>query len=60
WAGPSPATRRRGIADLSAIGAKTAGGRAGDELTVSDGVGARPLAATRLGVPPPACGGERR
>jgi hypothetical protein len=29
--------------------------RAGD-----DAVGARPLAAVRLGVPPPACGGERR
>ncbi len=29
--------------------------RAGD-----DAVGARPLAAKRLGVPPPACGGERR
>jgi hypothetical protein len=33
---------------------------AGDELTQSDEVGARPLAATRLGGPPPACGGERR
>ena len=29
--------------------------RAGD-----DAVGARPLAAVQLGVPPPACGGERR
>ena len=29
--------------------------RAGDNA-----VGARPLAATRLGVAPPACGGEQR
>jgi hypothetical protein len=34
--------------------------RAGDDLVCSDEVGARPLAAARLGVPPPACGGERR
>ena len=34
--------------------------RAGDEAGRSDEVGARPLAAARLGVPPPACGGERR
>jgi hypothetical protein len=34
--------------------------RAGDESALSDEVGARPLAAARLGVPPPACGGERR
>jgi hypothetical protein len=25
-----------------------------------DAVGVRPLAVARLGVPPPACGGERR
>jgi hypothetical protein len=36
-----------------------------DDLTVprmsgANGVGARPLAAVRLGVPPPACGGEWR
>jgi hypothetical protein len=37
-----------------AVGAPPAcGGR-------SDEVGARPLAAVRLGVPPPACGGEWR
>jgi ribonuclease D len=34
--------------------------RASDDAERSDGVGARPLAAARLGVPPPACGGERR
>jgi hypothetical protein len=34
--------------------------RAGDDAERSDEVGARPLAAARLGVPPPACGGERR
>jgi hypothetical protein len=34
--------------------------RADDEFTVSDGVGARPLAAARLEVSPPARGGERR
>ena len=28
--------------------------------TAGPEVGARPLAAARLGVPPPACGGERR
>jgi hypothetical protein len=33
--------------------------RAGDDAERSD-VGARPLAAARLGVPPPACGGEER
>ena len=33
---------------------------AGDNDRGSDGVGARPLAAARLGVPPLACGGERR
>jgi hypothetical protein len=33
---------------------------ADDDAERSDGVGARPLAAERLGVPPPACGGERR
>jgi hypothetical protein len=33
--------------------------RAGDIDRGSDGVGARPLAAARLGAPP-ACGGERR
>jgi hypothetical protein len=31
-----------------------------DDAERSDAVGARPLAAVRLGVPPPACGGERR
>jgi hypothetical protein len=31
-----------------------------DIVGCSDEVGARPLAAVRLGVPPPACGGERR
>ncbi len=34
--------------------------RVGDELALSDEVGARPLAAARLGAPPPACGGEGR
>ncbi|MGB7870063.1 MAG: class II aldolase/adducin family protein, partial [Mycobacterium sp.] len=34
--------------------------RAGDDAERSDEVGARPLAAARLGVPPPSCGGERR
>jgi uncharacterized protein len=34
--------------------------RADDDIQSSDEVGARPLAAPRLGVPPPACGGERR
>jgi hypothetical protein len=34
--------------------------RAGDKAVGSDGVGARLLAAARLGAPPPACGGERR
>jgi hypothetical protein len=34
--------------------------RAGDSDKGSDEVGARPLAAARLGVPPPARGGERR
>jgi hypothetical protein len=34
--------------------------RAGDDREMSDEVGPRPLAAARLGVPPPACGGERR
>jgi hypothetical protein len=33
---------------------------AGDNIEVSDEVGARPLAAARLGVPLPACGEERR
>ena len=33
---------------------------AGHDAERRDGVGARPLAAARLGVPPPACGGERR
>jgi hypothetical protein len=33
---------------------------AGDNERGSGGVGARPLAAARLGVPPPACGGEQR
>jgi hypothetical protein len=32
--------------------------RAGDDK--NGDVGARPLAAARLGVPPPACGGEER
>ena len=31
---------------------------ADDDAKRSDEVGARPLAASRLGVPPPACGGE--
>jgi hypothetical protein len=31
-----------------------------DDAERSDEVGPRPLAAVRLGVPPPACGGERR
>jgi hypothetical protein len=34
--------------------------RADDDIQSSDEVGARPLAAARLGGPPPACGGERR
>jgi uncharacterized OB-fold protein len=34
--------------------------RASDDIQSSDEVGARPLAAPRLGVPPPARGGERR
>jgi hypothetical protein len=34
--------------------------RASDNVKGSDGVGARPLAAVRPGVPPAACGGERR
>jgi hypothetical protein len=34
--------------------------RTGDVHMGSDEVGARPLAALRLGVPPPACGGEWR
>jgi hypothetical protein len=34
--------------------------RAGDDIQSGDEVGARPLAAVRLGVHPPACGGERR
>jgi alkanesulfonate monooxygenase SsuD/methylene tetrahydromethanopterin reductase-like flavin-dependent oxidoreductase (luciferase family) len=34
--------------------------RAGDDAERSVEVGARPLAAARLGVPPPACEGERR
>jgi hypothetical protein len=34
--------------------------RADDDFGGSDEVGARPLAAVRLGVPPPACGGEWR
>ncbi len=33
--------------------------RAGDDAEGND-VGARPLAAGRPGVPPPACGGEER
>jgi hypothetical protein len=33
---------------------------AGDDIRSSDEVGARPLAAVRLGVSPPACGGEWR
>jgi hypothetical protein len=33
---------------------------AGDDAERSDEVGARPLAARRLGVSPPPCGGERR
>ncbi len=33
---------------------------AGDDAERSDEVGARPLAAARLGGPPPACGGARR
>jgi hypothetical protein len=33
---------------------------AGDDAERSDEVGVRPLAAARLGVPPPACGGEWR
>jgi hypothetical protein len=34
--------------------------RVGDNAERGDGVGARPLAAARLGVPPAAYGGERR
>jgi hypothetical protein len=34
--------------------------RAGDDAEHKSDVGARPLAAMRLGVPPPACGGEER
>jgi hypothetical protein len=34
--------------------------RADDDIQSSDEVGARPLAAVRLGVPPPASGDERR
>jgi peptide/nickel transport system ATP-binding protein len=34
--------------------------RAGDDAEQASDVGARPLAAGRLGVPPPACGGEER
>jgi hypothetical protein len=34
--------------------------RASDDAERSDGVGVRRLAAARLGVAPPACGGERR
>jgi hypothetical protein len=34
--------------------------RAGDDAERSGEVGARPLAAGRLGVPPLACGGEWR
>jgi hypothetical protein len=34
--------------------------RVGDDLSSTDEVGARPLAAVRLGGPPPASGGERR
>jgi hypothetical protein len=34
--------------------------RASDDAERSDGVGVRPLAAARLGVPLPARGGERR
>jgi 5-(carboxyamino)imidazole ribonucleotide synthase len=33
---------------------------AGDDAEQGSDVGARPLAAARLGVPPPACGGEER
>jgi hypothetical protein len=32
----------------------------GDDAEQESDVGARPLAAVRLGVPPPACGGEER
>ena len=38
----------------------TQNSRADDDAERSDGVGVRPLAAARLGVPPPARGGERR
>jgi len=34
--------------------------RAGDDAEQGSDVGVRPLAATRLGVPPPACRGEER
>jgi hypothetical protein len=34
--------------------------RAADDAERKSDVGARPLAAARLGVPPPACGGEER
>jgi hypothetical protein len=34
--------------------------RAGDDAEQESAVGARPLAAPRLGGPPPACGGEER
>jgi hypothetical protein len=34
--------------------------RAGDDAEQESDVGARPLAPVRLGVPPPACGGEER
>jgi hypothetical protein len=34
--------------------------RAGDDAEQESDVRVRPLAAVRLGVPPPACGGEER
>ncbi len=65
---PGPGTGRRPDSGAGAVpqpvqldpGAENIVTRADDNLVRSDEVGARPLAAARLGVPPPACGGERR
>ena len=47
---------RRPGSDVAGVAAMTAG----DDAEQGSDVGARPLAAARLGVPPPACGGEER
>ncbi len=58
WQGASTLGDSRAL--YNAVGRRFAGSRADDDAERSYEVGARPLAAARLGVPPPAYGGEWR